>query len=125
MSYACHPHTLGTGVGELCVQGRLDLFFEKSQGPGIVELANGIPFILGSQVKNTFVYKDSDIHMPMSVYIFAPTYFCILVCIYIKVNMNSYWYNADFGIYHSGFFLVYLETPCSDEEKPGSIPLFA
>lgn len=55
MSYACHPYTLGAGVGELCVQGRLDLVFEKSQGLGIVGLANRIPFILGSQVKNTVV----------------------------------------------------------------------
>lgn len=112
-------------MGELYVQGRLELFFEKSQDPGIVGLANGIPFILGSQLKNTFVYRDLDIHMSMYVFIFAPIYFCILVCIYIKVNMNSYWYNADFDIYHSGFSSVYLETPCSDEEKPGSIPPFA
>lgn len=76
MSYACHPHTLGTGVGKLCVQGRLDLFFEKSQGPGIVGLANGIPFILGSQVKNTFVYKDSDTHV----------YVCIYICTYIFLH---------------------------------------
>lgn len=125
MAYACHPHTLGAGVGELYVQGRLEQFFEKNQGLDIGGLANGMPFIVGSQVKNTFVYRDLDIHMYMYVYIFTPIYFCILVCIYIKVDMNSYWYNADFGRYYSGFSPVYLETSCSNEEKPGSIPLFA
>lgn len=116
-------------MGELYVQGRLEQFFEKNQGLDIGGLANGMPFIVGSQVKNTFVYRDLDIHMSMYVhiciYIFSPIYFCILVCIYIKVNMNSYWYNADFGRCYSGFSPVYLETPCSNEEKPDSIPLFA
>lgn len=87
-------------MGELYVQGRLEQLFEKKQGLGIGGLANGMPFIVGSQVKNTFVYRDLDIHMYMYVYIFAPIYFCIIVCSYIKVDMNSY---TDFGRYYSGF----------------------
>lgn len=80
MAYACHPHTLGAGMGELYVQGRLEQFFEKNQGLDIGGLANGMPFIVGSQVKNTFVYRDLDIHMSIYVYIYFHLYISAYLC---------------------------------------------
>lgn len=85
MAYACHPHTLGAGMGELYVQGRLEQFFEKNQGLDTGGLANGMPFIVGSQVKNTFVYRDLDIHMSMYVYIciYIFTYIFLHTCVHL------------------------------------------
>lgn len=67
-------------MGELYVQGRLEQFFEKNQGLDTGGLANGRPFIVGSQVKNTFVYRDLDIHMSIYVYIYFHLYISAYLC---------------------------------------------
>lgn len=67
-------------MGELYVQGRLEQLFEKNQGLGIGGLANGMTFIVGSQVKNTFVYRDLDIYTCICMYIYLHLYISAYLC---------------------------------------------